>query len=159
MLKIFEDKYDIGRTPIDTGLLSKILQESIKLTGNTLDDEACHKAVLMFVACTNYYLYLHPQQYIDFGKFVAYRGIDLKNLLTIEAKDGENASTIYEYYKNGGAEALILKQIINTYASELVVDSVNAEERASEDIKKLQGLTSHGEPKYYNNNKENENGN
>lgn len=159
MLKFFEDKYNEGRTPIDTGLIAKILKESLRLSGApVVDEEVCHATATMFIACVNYYFYLHPEQYIDFGKFVAYRNVDLKNLLVIEAKESENASSIYTYYKDGGIQAELLKRMINNFAADLVVKSMADEEAANKDIEKLKGLTSQSGADNYNNNKGEENG-
>lgn len=159
VLKYFEDKYSDGRSPIDTGLIAKILRESLSLAGAPVIDEAiCQAAASMFIACINYYFYLHPEQYIDFGKFVAYRNVDLKNLLVIEAKESENANSIYNYYKDGGIQAELLKIMINNFAADLVVKSMADEEAAKEDIEKLKGLTSQSKTSNYNNNKGEENG-
>lgn len=158
MLKYFKDSYSDGRSPIDTGLLASILQESLKLSGKVeVSKEVCYGVISLLFSGINYYFYLHPEQYIDFGKFVAYRNIDLKNLLVVEAKEPENANSIYEYYKNGGIQIDILKGLIDDYALNLFLNSIKDEEKAKEDIEKLKGLTSHSKTGDYNN-KENENG-
>lgn len=157
MLKYFKDNYADGREPIDTGLLVNILKESLKMNGVDVTDDTCFSTISLLFAGINYYFYLHPEQYVDFGKFVAYRGVDLKNLLTIETKEPENASTIYSYYRNGGIQMDMLKRTINNYASVLLAQSTQDEEAVANDITKLRGLTSQSKIDDYNN-KENENG-
>ena len=82
----------------------------------------------------------------------------MKNLLVIEAKESENASSIYTYYKDGGIQTELLKRMINNFAADLVVKSMADEEAANKDIEKLKGLTSQSVADNYNNNKGEENG-
>lgn len=143
MLKFFKDDYADGREPIDMTLLENIFSETLKIsTGVILTDVEYKKALLLLFAGINYYFYLHPEQYIDFGKFVAYRSIDIKNLWTIEAKDGENANTIYDYFKNGGLEIEELKQLVLEYSSDILKSSSKRALELSDDIEELGDIVS-----------------
>ena len=143
MLKFFKDDYADGREPIDMTLLENIFSETLKIsTGVILTDVEYKKALLLLFAGINYYFYLHPEQYIDFGKFVAYRSIDIKNLWTIEAKDGENANTIYDYFKNGGLEMEELKQLVLEYSSDILKSSSKRALELSNDIEELGDIVS-----------------
>lgn len=143
MLKFFKDDYADGREPIDMTLLENIFSETLKIsTGVVLTDVEYKKALLLLFAGINYYFYLHPEQYIDFGKFVAYRSIDIKNLWTIEAKDGENANTIYDYFKNGGLEMEELKQLVLEYSSDILKSSSKRALELSNDIEELGDIVS-----------------
>ena len=143
MLKYFKDEYTDGREPVDFGILAAFLEETLRLTSNVEVREInCSKTVLLFLAGINYYFYLHPEQYVDFGKFVAYRSIDMKNLWTLEAKDGETAQTIYEFFKNGGLEMEEVKRIVESYATDLLQNSTQKLTELSEDIDKLGNIVS-----------------
>lgn len=143
MLKYFKDNYEDGREPVDAGLLSSILRESIKITsGNDALNIDCYKTVLLFLAGVNYYFYLHPEQYVDFGKFVAYRNVDLKNLWTLEVKDNESAKTIYEYFKNGGLEVEEIQNLVKEYVSDTLDYSSKRVQEVSGDIEKMSAVIS-----------------
>lgn len=143
MLRYYKDEYADGREPVDMGILAAFLEETLRLTSSVeVRDINCPKTVLLFLAGINYYFYLHPEQYVDFGKFVAYRGIDTKNLWTMEAKDGESAQTIYEFFKSGGLEMEEVKRMVEHYAIDLVEDSTDRLSTLSSDIDKIDNIVS-----------------
>ena len=143
LTKLFKDDYSDGRTAVDSGIIEKILNEALKISAEVdLSPSELSKAVLLLMSGVSYYLYLHPEQYIDFGKFVAYRAIDLQNLWTVAAKRPENAKTIYEYYKRGGFEMEEIKRLVAQYASDMLDDSIKRANKLSEDINKLGNIVS-----------------
>lgn len=146
LLKYFKDDYKDGRNPVDTGLLQLIMKEALKLGGvGNISAEVSHDVAILFLSGLNYYFYLHPEQYIDFGKFVGYRSIDLKNLWTIETKDGENAESIYAYYKNGGLSIDAMQRLVRAYSENLFETSLADQAEADMKVQMLESLTRHSE--------------
>ena len=160
MLKgLYKDEYSDGRSSIDTGILEKILGESLKISAEVdLNNTELKKTVALLMAGIGYYFYLHPEQYVDFGKFVAYRSISLNNLWTIEAKCGENAESIYNYYKKGGLEFEEIKKLVKDYASDILEDSIQRNKKLSEDIKDMKNIISQDDKDNTQKTKENKNG-
>lgn len=159
MLRFFQDKYSDQRSPIDMGLLENILRETLKITSTVdVDEVNLKKTVLMFLAGINYYFFLHPEQYVDFGKFVAYRGIDLKNLWVMEVKDGETAESIYNYMKQGGIDVEEVQKIVQDYTSDLLDYSTKRVEELTDELKGLEARVSQDESECNNKQKETKNG-
>lgn len=143
MLRFFSEDYSSGRQPIDMGLLVNILAETMKITANVnMSESDCKKTILLFLAGINYYFYLHPEQYVDFGKFVAYRGVDKRNLWTMEVKPGETAHTIYDYFKQGGLEVEEVQQIVQEYTTDLLDYSTERMSKLTKDISNIESLVS-----------------
>ena len=158
MLKHLSDTYSDQRTPVDSGILYNFLIEILRMSAKiTLPEDTCHKVVLLFLSSIGYYFYLHPEQYVDFGRFVAYRSTDLKNLWTIESKEYEDASTIYDYFKNGGLETEEMKRLVKQFAQGLYQDSTTRLSKLDKDIKFMDNLVSQDKGQLQNN-KETENG-
>ena len=147
MLKYFKDEYAEGRSPIDLGILESIFSETLKLASPNVDMNTVNvaKSVRLLLASISYYFHLHPEQYVDFGKFVAYRGVDLKNMWIVEAKAGETADSIYQYMKNGGIEVDELRDIITQYSSDLLVHSKERIENLSDSLKQIDEIVSQDE--------------
>lgn len=143
----FKDDYAKGRTPIDTGLLENILRESVKIVnGKEFENhDDYRKVITLLMSGISYYFFLHPEQYVDFGKFVAYRSADIKNLWTIESKETENAESIYEYYKQGGLQVEEIKTLVRNYALGLLEDSISRSNKLSNDITSIKNLIRHDE--------------
>lgn len=147
MLKYFKDNYEEGRRPIDLSILEGIFAETMKIASPNVDIstvDVC-KSVRLFLASLSYYFHLHPEQYVDFGKFVAYRNIDKNNMWTVEAKAGESADSIYQYMKNGGIEIDELRSMIKQYSSDLLMYSKEQIDNLSDSMEKINELVSQDE--------------
>lgn len=143
MLKYLEDNYEDGREPVNSSILTAILEETIRMTsGGKLLPIDYKSAVKLFLTSINYFFFLHPEQYVDFGKFVGYRSTDLKNLWTVEAKPGETAESIYHYMKNGGLQAEELKNLVEQFATDFISDSEKRIKELSEDIEDMGSIVS-----------------
>ena len=60
----------------------------------------------------------------------------------MEAKDGESAQTIYEFFKSGGLEMEEVKRMVEHYAIDLVEDSTDRLNTLSSDIDKIGNIVS-----------------
>ena len=84
-----------------------------------------------------YYLYEEPTRYIDFKKMVLYRDVNLNNLLVLEAKEGENAQSIMDFYRNGGAYSEELERLVKSFIEGILEYSTAKEVEVTSTINKI----------------------
>ena len=142
-MKYYKERYEQlnkyeGIAPVEHLLTSVLNKEGIEI-----DSEKARRIILMLLGELGRMFFYEPQNYFDFGKFVAYRkGSDKNNLITVEAKEGEDAETIHAYLRSGGLYVPELQNLAESFINGLLVRSVQAQKAAIEDIQKLTALTS-----------------
>lgn len=142
-MKYYKERYEQlnryeGTVPVEHLLTSVLNKEGIEI-----DSEKARRIILMLLGELGRMFFYEPQNYFDFGKFVAYRkGSDKNNLITVEAKEGEDAETIHAYLRSGGLYVPELQNLAESFINGLLVRSVQAQKAAIEDIQKLTALTS-----------------
>ena len=127
---------------MDDKFLSMFLTSLLKGQGINVGIEQSRTIALRFIAGIAYYLYSNPQIYLDLGKYAIYRGCRLDNLLTVEAKNGENAQSIQDYYEAGGLQLEQLQGMITTFAKGLLTSASESQQDALDEIAKIEQLTS-----------------
>lgn len=141
-MKYYKERYEQlnkyeGTAPIENLLISVLNKEGIEI-----DSEKARRIILMLLGELGRMFFYEPQNYFDFGKFVVYRkGSDKNNLLTVEAKEGEDAETIHAYLRSGGLYVPELQNIAEAFITGLLEHSVKAQKATIEDIQKLTSLT------------------
>lgn len=120
--------------------------------------EQARTIALSFLSGLSYYLYQNPHVYMDLGRYAIYRNCRLDNLITVEAKAGENAQSIKDYYESGGLQAEEIKEMVYNFARGLVNSARSSQESASDDISKIEELASKKQAIERTNNKEKSNG-
>ena len=103
MISYKKQKYSDIRTSMPDDVFVQLVQETLKANGVEISEDVARRVLLSVFTSMSFYLYEEPTKYIDFKKMVLYRDEKLNNLLVLEAKEGENARTIMNFYKNGGA--------------------------------------------------------
>ena len=68
---------------------------------------------------------------------VLYRDIKLSNLFILEAKEGENAKTIMNYYKKGGAFSEELEKLIKGFVNNILQYSTQKQLEVDMEIAKI----------------------
>lgn len=155
MLRWYQERYDDGRQKVGTELLAQILIESLKISGINIPPKVALDTLFLFLSGVNYYFYLHPEQYVDLGRFALYRSSEPDNLIRIDSKEGQTAETIYDYYKRGGLLFEEMGEVLKAFAKGLISSAHESEKSTLEDIEKVRNLVSQRKAEE---NKENNNG-
>ena len=100
MISYKKQKYNEIRTSMPDDIFVQIVQKTLKANGVEINEEVSRRVLLSLLTSMAYYLYNEPEFFVDFKKMVLYRDVSLNNLLVLEAKEGENAKSIMDYYKN-----------------------------------------------------------
>lgn len=141
MLKCNKERYDDFRQKADEIVIRDFMGKALKSQEIQIKEGKERYVAIAFLSGLMFYLFENPDKYIDLGKFVIYRSSNLENLLTFEAKDGENARTIFNYYEQGGLYSEELLSLIRTYAESLIVQATEDEAKAEEHINRLKAQT------------------
>lgn len=116
----------------------QLVQETLKANGVEISEDVARRVLLSVLTSMSFYLYEEPTKYIDFKKMVLYRDEKLNNLLVLEAKEGENARTIMNFYKNGGAFSEELEKLITSFIKGILAYSTEKEIEVTSTINKIQ---------------------
>ena len=138
MISYKKQKYSDIRTPMTDEVFVQLVQETLKVNGVEVKEEIARRVLLSVFTSMAYYLYEEPTRYIDFKKMVLYRDVNLNNLLVLEAKEGENARTIMNFYKNGGAFSEELEKLITSFIKGILAYSTEKEIEVTSTINKIQ---------------------
>lgn len=137
MISYKKQKYNDIRTPIPDDVFVKLLQDTLKVNGVELSEDVSRRVLSSLLTSMAYYLYNYPEYYIDFKKMVLYRDIKLSNLFILEAKEGENAKTIMNYYKKGGAFSEELEKLIKGFVNNILQYSTQKQLEVDMEIAKI----------------------
>ena len=137
MISYKKQKYNDIRTPIPDDVFVKLLQDTLKVNGVELSEDVSRRVLSSLLTSMAYYLYNCPEHYIDFKKMVLYRDIKLSNLFILEAKEGENAKTIMNYYKKGGAFSEELEKLIKGFVNNILQYSTQKQLEVDMEIAKI----------------------
>ena len=137
MISYKKQKYNEIRTSMPDDIFVQIVQKTLKANGVDINEEVSRRVLLSLLTSMAYYLYNEPEFFVDFKKMVLYRDVSLNNLLVLEAKEGENAKSIMDYYKNGGAFSEELEKIILTFLKGLIAHSTAKEVEVQSTIDKI----------------------
>lgn len=141
MLKYKTEKYNAFRKPVDSSVLSQLLQETLKNEGITIDTDVAIRVLSYFLAGAAFYLYNNPEFYVDFKKMILYRDTKLNNLFVMEAKGGNNAQSIMDYFISGGAFSEELEALVKSFVQGMLKYSQKKEDEVSKDIDRIKNLT------------------
>lgn len=137
MISYKKQKYNDIRTPIPDDVFVKLLQDTLKANGVELSEDVSRRVLSSLLTSMAYYLYNYPEYYIDFKKMVLYRDIKLSNLFILEAKEGESAKTIMNYYKKGGAFSEELEKLIKGFVNNILQYSTQKQLEVDMEIAKI----------------------
>ena len=101
----------------------QLVQGTLKANGVEISEDVARRVLLSLLTSMAFYLYEQPTLYVDFKKMVLYRDIALNNLLVLEAKPGENAQSIMDFYKNGGAFSEELEKLVRAFVEGILKHS------------------------------------
>ena len=138
MISYKKQKYSDIRTSMPDDVFVQLVQETLKATGVEISEDVARRVLLSVLTSMSFYLYEEPTKYIDFKKMVLYRDEKLNNLLVLEAKEGENARTIMNFYKNGGAFSEELEKLITSFIKGILAYSTEKEIEVTSTINKIQ---------------------
>lgn len=141
MIKYNKNEYMLGRERVEGDLVFELFRKVTEEQGVAIDTDKCRHIVIGFLSKVAHNLYLEPEKYLDMGMFVLYRSENLYNLITMQAKTGENAQSIKNYVDNGGLYGADIQKLVKTFAGELLEDSIERETKATETITKLTSLS------------------
>lgn len=141
MLKYKSESYETGRAPISSDILVQVFQEVLKNESIEVEPEVARRIIQYFLASVSYYFYNNPEFFVDFKKMVLYRDSKLQNLITLEAKDGENAETIKQYLSSGGAFSEELISMVDSFVKNMLNYSTKKEKEVTSDIERIKKLT------------------
>ena len=133
-----KQKYSDIRTSMPDDVFVQLVQETLKANGVEISEDVARRVLLSVLPSMSFYLYEEPTKYIDFKKMVLYRDEKLNNLLVLEAKEGENARTIMNFYKNGGAFSEELEKLITSFIKGILAYSTEKEIEVTSTINKIQ---------------------
>lgn len=137
MIKLRKQEYNEIREPINDDVFVGITKETLKVNGVDVNEETARAIMLSWLTSMVYYMYKNSTKYIDLKKMVIYRDVDLKNLLTIEAKPYENAASIMQYYKDGGIYADELSRIVKSFVKGVLSYSQEKQAEVNADLEKI----------------------
>ena len=137
MISYKKQKYSDIRTPMTDEVFVQLVQETLKVNGVEVKEEVARRVLLSVFTSMAYYLYEEPTRYIDFKKMVLYRDVNLNNLLVLEAKEGENAQSIMDSYKNGGAYSEELERLVKSFIEGILEYSTAKEVEVTSTINKI----------------------
>ena len=138
MISYKKQKYSDIRTSMPDDVFVQLVQETLKANGVEISEDVARRVLLSVLTSMSFYLYEEPTKYIDFKKMVLYRDEKLNNLLVLEAKEGENARTIMNFYKNGGAFSEELEKLITSFIKGILAYSTEKEIEVTSTINKIQ---------------------
>ena len=138
MISYKKQKYSDIRTSMPDDVFVQLVQETLKANGVEISEDVARRVLLSVLPSMSFYLYEEPTKYIDFKKMVLYRDEKLNNLLVLEAKEGENARTIMNFYKNGGAFSEELEKLITSFIKGILAYSTEKEIEVTSTINKIQ---------------------
>lgn len=137
MISYKKQKYNDIRTAISDKVLVELLQKTLESNKVQIDYATTKRVLLAFLSSISFYLYNYPEFYVDLKKMVLFRDSALENLFVLQAKESENAKTIMEHYKNGGAFSEELEELIKNFVTGVLEYSTLKEQELSESITKL----------------------
>ena len=138
MISYKKQQYSDIRTSMPDDVFVQLVQETLKANGVEISEDVARRVLLSVLTSMSFYLYEEPTKYIDFKKMVLYRDEKLNNLLVLEAKEGENARTIMNFYKNGGAFSEELEKLITSFIQGILAYSTEKEIEVTSTINKIQ---------------------
>ena len=138
MISYKKQKYSDIRTSMPDDVFVQLVQETLKANGVEISEDVARRVLLSVLTSMSFYLYEEPTKYIDFKKMVLYRDEKLNNLLVLEAKEGENARTIMNFYKNSGAFSEELEKLITSFIKGILAYSTEKELEVTSTINKIQ---------------------
>ena len=137
MITYKKQKYNDIRTSMPDDVFVQLVQGTLKANGVEVSEEVARRVLLSLLTSMAFYLYEQPEFFIDFKKMVLYRDVALNNLLVLEAKDGENAQSIMNFYKNGGAFSEELEKLVKAFVEGLLQHSTAKEVAVTAEINKI----------------------
>ena len=141
MITYKKQKYNDIRTSMPDDVFVQLMQGTLKANGVEISEDVARRVLLSLLTSMSYYLYEQPEFFIDFKKMVMYRDTALNNLLVLEAKEGENAQSIMDFYKNGGAFSEELEKLVKTFVHTLLRYSTTKEAEVTAEINKIKSST------------------
>lgn len=142
MILYNKNDYQEGREKVNGDLVFQLFQEALKKNDIITDEKVCKHVIMNFLTELAFQLYLYPERYLDLGKFVIYRSENLHNLLTVQAKDGENAVSAREYIRRGGLYSEELTEVVGNFVKELSVTALEEQQKAADKVNELNELSS-----------------
>lgn len=137
MIQYKKQKYNDIRSALADNVFVNLLRETLRVNKVEVAEDETRRIFVSLLAAMSYYLYEHPEYYIDLNKMVIYRDTNLKNLITIEAKEGENAKSIMDFYKNGGAFSEELEKLVKAFVQGMLEYSQNKEVEITKEISNI----------------------
>lgn len=141
MLKYNKNDYDEGRERVKGDLAINFLKKALEKNDIKIEDNVCKRVFMDFASNLFFNLYEEPEKYLDMGKFVIYRSANLFNLLTIQAKSGENAKTILDYVAHGGVYSEELGNLVENFVRNLSEEAVREQQKTSQKVNELTQLS------------------
>lgn len=137
MISYKKQKYNDIREPMSDDVFVQLVQGTLKANGVEVGEDVARRVLLSLLTSMAYYLYEEPTFYINFNKMVLYRDVKLNNLLVLEAKEGENAASIMQYYKDGGAYSEELQKLLQSFIQNILNYSTSKEIEVAAEINKI----------------------
>jgi len=137
MISYKKQKYSDIREPMSDEVFVQLVQGTLKANGVTVGEEVARRVLVSLLASMAYYLYNEATFYIDFKRMIMYRDTNLNNLLVLESKWGENAESIMNYYKNGGAFSEELEKLVKSFVQNMLEYSQKKQVEVTEEINKI----------------------
>ena len=141
MILFNQNDYEDGRKRVNGDNLFKLFCKVLRHNGINTDEKVCKHVLINLLTELCYELYDAPEQYIDLGTFVLYRSENLHNLLTVQAKDGENAASIVKHVRNGGLYSEDLTDIVTDFVKDLSMSALEEQQKAAQKVQELNELS------------------
>ena len=103
MIQYKKQKYNDIRSALADNVFVNLLRETLRVNKVEVAEDEARRIFVSLLAAMSYYLYEHPEYYIDLNKMVIYRDTNVKKLTHIESKEGENHKSLIAYYIYRGA--------------------------------------------------------
>ena len=114
MITYKKTKYSDIRRAIPDDVFVQLIQGTLKANGVEIEEETARRVLLSLLTSMAYYLYNEPELYI-----------------------GENAQSIMNYYKNGGAFSEELEKLVTSFIKGLLEYSTAKEAEVTKEINKI----------------------
>lgn len=141
MIEYYKNEYEEGRQRVDGEFVLKLFQEAFRKNELHIDKKVCKHVLINFLTSLSYSLFNEPERYMDLGKFVVYRSENLHNLLTFQAKDGENALSIKQYVDRGGLYSEELTEVVTEFVENLSASALEEQQKSISKIAELNELS------------------